>query len=380
MVMDPDREALYAQLKAKLSGVDPLAADRKEIGDEERKNLFLASLNQSANQMGAVGGRTVKDTALAPLAAGLAQSNAAGLKDRADVLGDQDKVRSYLLSKLDRKDEMKDQMDARAQERQDSLQNQQKLAENEHAFKRDMFQREQTAKADFEKNKVQNDDKAFVDLATKMNPGLAGSRSDFGKQQSMVSAADRVLTLGQQVVSQPGGADKRQIHELAIASANLVSGGGSGAAQSTIEALVPHSYGATAAGIEEWLTGNPTGTEQQQFVKRMLETADREKAMAVDKVKGIQSAILAASSHLKNKDPDRFNSIQQRYFGPDAKFDPYGNYVSNAPAPGPHAGPEPGTAMAAPAFPRTVINKSTGHQATVSSPEELKEAQTAGFE
>jgi hypothetical protein len=142
MALNDQRDELYAALRAKLANNDPLAGERKEIGDEERRNALFAALQQSANQMGSIGGRVVKDTAIAPMVAGLAQSNAAGLKDRADAIADQDKVRSYLLSRLDRKDDLQQQMAERQSEREANLAQRAKLASDDRSFRREMAQQE----------------------------------------------------------------------------------------------------------------------------------------------------------------------------------------------------------------------------------------------
>lgn len=188
--------------------------------------------------------------------------------------------------------------------------------------------------------------KRFTEFGKDLNEGMASSRSDYGKQQQLVSAADRVSQLGEQAKTQPGGLDKRQIHELAIATAGLVSSGGV-AAQSTIESLVPHSMGGDAAGLEEWLLGSPQGAKQQAFVDRMLETADREKFLASEKIKGTKSGVLQMYSDLKDRDPERYNKLVQANFGTTPKFDETGKYVYQQYQGKPHLEGDGGTAMAA---------------------------------
>ena len=190
------------------------------------------------------------------------------------------------------------------------------------------------------------DQKIWDKLQKDTNPALASSRSDLGVNQRMISSADRVKQLGEQAKTQKGGLDPRQIHELAIATAGLVSGGGSGAAQSTVEALVPQTYGRNAAGIEEWLTSNPTGTDQQRFVDRMLETADRERHLANEKEKNAVNNTYQGYT-LWDRAPHRMEHNYYRQMGDDAAYDEQGRYVME---PYQHGAAEtPAVGMAAPA-------------------------------
>ncbi len=211
--------------------------------------------------------------------------------------------------------------------------------------------------------------KRFSEFGKELDSGKASSRSDFGKQQSTISNADRVLALGAQGDSQDGGLTTRQIHELAISSAALVSGGNTGSAQGTINALVPHSYAGSAAGIEEWLLNEPKGANQQAFVKQMLETADREKQLASEKVKGYKAQVLSGYKDLEKTDPERYGQMVSMHFGDNPQFDKNGAYVPKPYAPTEHSN----------SFPRTVRNAKTGESASVSNADELKEAAAEGF-
>lgn len=178
----------------------------------------------------------------------------------------------------------------------------------------------------------QKDNADFVQLGRDLNFGPTRGGQDYQAHKKIVSSADRILGLGKQGDSQKGGLDSRQIHEIAIASAALV-GGSTGAAQGTIDALVPHSVDKTAAGIEEWLSGEPTGTNQMEFVKRMLDTAKREKHIAQEKIKGYDAGTLDTYSHLADSNPEKYNALKLKKLGPDAKFDENGNYIQKDYAP-----------------------------------------------
>lgn len=173
------------------------------------------------------------------------------------------------------------------------------------------------------KNKL---DERFSKFGADLTSGLASSRSDLGVQQGIVSKADRLLALAEQAKTQKGGLDKRQVEELAIASANLV-GGATGGAESTIKALVPQTYTSNAAGLAEWLGNAPKGTDQQAFVDRMAESAQREKFLATEKIKSTKSEVLSSYADLKNKDADRWNQALAVHFGDNPQFDKNGRYV-----------------------------------------------------
>jgi hypothetical protein len=212
-----------------------------------------------------------------------------------------------------------------AQNKLDAMDGQRKeLAERRRQFDLSRSDRAKDAAASRDQAKS---DKDFMAMGKDLEEGTASSRSDLGRHAQTVSAADKLLTLGKQGAKQPGGLDSRQIEEAAVASAALV-GGGNGPAQSTVQALVPHNMASSAAGIKEWLMSEPQGADQQAFVARMMETAEREKQLATEKIKGIKGSVLQKYAHLKDRDPSRWADTMAYHFGDDAKFDKNGRYVS----------------------------------------------------
>lgn len=171
-------------------------------------------------------------------------------------------------------------------------------------------------------------DKEFLQFGKELTGGTASSRSDFGRNQATITNARKISALGAQGDLQDKGLTVRQIHELAVATGALVSGGNA-PAQSTVQALVPHSYGTSQEGIEEWLTQEPTGAGQQAFVKQMLETADREQHVATENIKGIKADVVATHSHLADVDPDRYKTLMEHHFGKGYQFlfDETGGYT-----------------------------------------------------
>jgi hypothetical protein len=127
-------------------------------------------------------------------------------------------------------------------------------------------------------------DGALKEVVDQMDP-YKGKAGAFGKDGLVVQAADKLRKLtdnGNNLNLIPS-----QMTELSTAVANLISGGSS-AAQSQIEHLTPKTLVGDANGIAQWVTGNPTGADQQKFVKLMMETAQREEGGALDRIRNVQ--------------------------------------------------------------------------------------------
>lgn len=172
--------------------------------------------------------------------------------------------------------------------------------------------------------------KDWNDLSNSLLKGEMGGRSgEFGRQTKISNQADQVLQLKSQADSQGGQLSPNQMHELALATAALVSGNPGGAAQGTIEALVPHTIGSDTAKLTQWLSDSPQGTNQQAFIQQMFDTATREKNLADEKIKSVKGDVLAAAKAkgLQDQDPQRFQTFMGLAgFGPEDQFDQYGRY------------------------------------------------------
>lgn len=185
-----------------------------------------------------------------------------------------------------------------------------------------------------------------------------GRTGELGRQIQFVNNADRVLTLKKQFPD--GNLPAAQMAELATASAGLL-GGGTGAAEHTISRFVPKSASGDVAKLQEWLESEPKGAGQQAFAKQMFETAEREKALAQDKVKGAKYARVAQFSDLQ--DNAGFNSVLQSHGIEPSEYETYKNNGFKLPDNS--------------QFPKQVRN---GNQiATVKNQAELEDAATKGF-
>lgn len=128
-----------------------------------------------------------------------------------------------------------------------------------------------------EQKKTDKLNKDVVDLQKALDPTQARS-GEFAKQYSSLMQGEKLKAL----TTKAGtglNLTPQELEEFSLGLGRLISGSG-GAARSQIEALVPHSIVGNAAKTVQWLSNEPTGTQQQEFVKRMLGTVDREQDIA----------------------------------------------------------------------------------------------------
>lgn len=136
--------------------------------------------------------------------------------------------------------------------------------------------------------------------------------------------SERLKTL----LTDPAGAaanlTSSQMQEAASALQSLISPGGH--SEHEVAALVPSSARGNAAKVIQWLSNEPTGTNQQAFVRQMLQTAHREEATVRDQVEGAMVRSLPTFSQLKRKDPERYRALLEAK-GLSEAVDEQGKYV-----------------------------------------------------
>lgn len=146
-------------------------------------------------------------------------------------------------------------------------------------------------------------DKAETHLADVINPNKARS-GEMGKNQARLNAAGRVSAL----VDQYGNPSAIPMRELATTVGNMLTMGSQTAVQQ-INELVPHTMSGNVAKIQEWLTNEPQGLDQQKFVKMYSDIANREAKVAGDQLKDAQfTEAKNAAGNLQKKRPDAFYS------------------------------------------------------------------------
>ncbi len=156
-------------------------------------------------------------------------------------------------------------------------------------------------------------DKDFEKMGGDLDPNKART-GEMGKNQARLNAAGRVKALVEASGGNPSGIP---IRELATTVGNMLTMGSQTAVQQ-INELVPHTMRGDSAKIQEWLTGEPTGRDQQKFVQMYSKIAEREASVAGDQLRDGQfRKAYGTYKHLKNKDPERFNDLLSTYSGLD---------------------------------------------------------------
>jgi hypothetical protein len=146
----------------------------------------------------------------------------------------------------------------------------------------------------------------FVKLQESLDPTKARSGA-FGDQYKIVNQADRLKTLLNKAASGMN-LTAPELEEVAIAQAKILGGAG-GTSRSQVQALVPHSLTGEVSKAWSWLSNNPTGTGQQEFVKRMAKTIDREQDLAKSELKKIIDKRVTVRRHLKDKNPELYKDV-----------------------------------------------------------------------
>jgi hypothetical protein len=158
----------------------------------------------------------------------------------------------------------------------------------------------------------QKTDQRTSDRLSKMSKDLDPSamvRGAFSISKQVIDRADRLRTLDDYVQAyQNGNADSRQIEELAIGMNSLLSGSNTGA-QEQVKMLVPKTAIGNASKMYEFLSGNPQGTNQQAFVKRMMGTIENEKRTAQAQINKTRFSRIAQYKDVEAADPVGFNDV-----------------------------------------------------------------------
>lgn len=200
-------------------------------------------------------------------------------------------------------------------------------------------------------------DKRFEKLNQKLTAEIASSRSAFGTSARTYSAAEKIQRLTQG--RDPNSLTTREVAELARQLDTILSNG-----QPTISGmkkLIPETAAADVTKLAEYITNQSRGAQGGSFIKQMMETVNREKELSGEQVKRTQGKLLAGSTDLMKKDPDRWGTILAAHDLPDDVFKEPGKELKGL-------GSE---------FPKQV--RKGGQVATVSNKQELEEATKEGW-
>jgi hypothetical protein len=118
--------------------------------------------------------------------------------------------------------------------------------------------------------------------------------------------------LVQQMLTQAGGGDTRQMRELGTSVANIITGGNV-VAQNQVEEMIPKTYQGNLNAFLEKLKNEPTGLEQQAFIKRFAETIAREKAATQAQSRAIAERNAPTLRVLKSNYPEDYQAVVDQY-------------------------------------------------------------------
>lgn len=176
-------------------------------------------------------------------------------------------------------------------------------------------QEEAKIRADEAKNRItatsdakteKENTKLALDLTKDLDPNRSRA-GNFAKPAAMKMAAERIEGLFKQFPD--GNIPMSQTVELASAVAALVSGGSAPQSQQQINEIVPHSMAGDATKIAAWITNEPLGRQQKEFMMLMRDTAKREKNVAEKQLVGIKASRLPFYKKLKERDPETYANI-----------------------------------------------------------------------
>jgi hypothetical protein len=166
--------------------------------------------------------------------------------------------------------------------------------------------RTEAAKGSAEAKKEKELGKKIVDFQKALDPTQARS-GEFAKLYANLTQGERLKALTSKG-AQGLNLNPQEMEEFALGLGRLISGAGA-SSRAQIEALVPKSLRGKTSEIMQWVTNNPTGTEQQAFVQRMLGTVEREQGIAKDQLQKTIIKRSKAFEDVKKSNPEKYDEI-----------------------------------------------------------------------
>ena len=178
----------------------------------------------------------------------------------------------------------------------------------------------------------QIDDQAMRNLRKDMETSSASSRQAIGRQQAIVDSADRLQEFIGDALKNPDKLNNIQIAEISRVVDGMMSNGASTIGGMT--KLTPTTAGGDLAKIQQYLTGELTGSNQGEFVKQFVAATQREKAMAQAKINAFHSRTLSGYPGLAQRRPQDVNSLINEFNRGSAETLPQTTKSSSNPTPG----------------------------------------------
>lgn len=296
---DPLVNAFAKEQRAPAS-VMPIVAETQQAEKPQKPGMFGMSDDQAATLISTLG-----PALLGAVSGDTGAAAAKSTQDTSSKLMLDDIKRNADERKLNKLYALKGQQDqARADE---AYQRQKSLLKDRQDF--DRTENEKKRQLDLQLKGSEKTEKRITALKDDLDPNKARG-GNLAKSQAMINSADRVDGLFRQFPDY--NIPAAQTSELAAAVAGLINGG-SAQSQHQIDQLTPSSMKGDTNKIVAWLTNDPKGQGQQQFMKMMHETAIREREIAQNQVKAAQVARLSAHSKLAKEAPEDYKNILQAY-------------------------------------------------------------------
>lgn len=133
----------------------------------------------------------------------------------------------------------------------------------------------------------------------------------FGDSKKVFDRGEALQSLYNAGAAQPGGLDKRQIEELTIGYQNMLSRGGNSVTQ--VDALLPKSVVGNVNSLTEWLTNNPRGTDQMNFVNRVHSGIEREMATTQSQMDRTRLQRISTFDPWIERNPEQARNMMMSY-------------------------------------------------------------------
>lgn len=159
-------------------------------------------------------------------------------------------------------------------------------------------------------------DRQTENLGKDLNDLSYNSNSPAGISAKRALYAKSGLNLIKQAEAQPGGVDKRQMAELQMEVARVLTGQGV-ITNEQINSLATSSAKSKIKNWQEWLTNDPTGLEQQKFVARFKETLKRQATFHGEELERNKQKAMAKYTTFEKQAPEEFYaSLEQAGYNP----------------------------------------------------------------
>lgn len=168
-----------------------------------------------------------------------------------------------------------------------------------------------------EQRQLSRIDKQAESMGKDLNDAAIGSNSPAGINAKRALYARSGLNLIQQANNQPGGVDKRQMAELQMETARVLTGAGVMTNES-LNKLASDTANTKIKNWEEWLTNKPTGLNQQKFVDRFQSTLERQAKLSEKGLEDYKQKTMAKYTAFENQAPKDFqDSLRQAGYDPN---------------------------------------------------------------